>query len=79
MNARLHDLIVEAEAKLGPEAQERLAEIVEAFVVSWSTDVEFTPEEWRSCGSARRSPSRRPIRPRSRPSSGGVADLACLG
>ena len=45
MNARLHDLIVEAEAKLGPEAQERLAEIVESFVVTWTSDVEFTPEE----------------------------------
>ncbi len=45
MNARLHELIVEAEAKLGPEAQERLAEIVETFVVTWSTELEFTPEE----------------------------------
>jgi hypothetical protein len=45
MNARLHDLIVEAEAKRGPEAQERLAEIVESFVASWSTEPEFTPEE----------------------------------
>jgi hypothetical protein len=45
MNARLHELIVEAEAKLGPEAQERLAEIVEIFVVTWSTELEFTPEE----------------------------------
>jgi hypothetical protein len=45
MNARLHDLIVEAEAKLGPEAQERLAEIIETFVVTWSTELEFTPEE----------------------------------
>jgi hypothetical protein len=45
MNARLHDLIVEAEAKLAPEAQERLAEIVETFVVTWTADGEFTPEE----------------------------------
>ena len=45
MNARLHHLIVEAEAKLGPEAQERLAEVVETFVATWSTDGEFTPEE----------------------------------
>lgn len=45
MNARLKDLIIEAEAKLGPEAQARLAEIVEHFVVSWSDDLDFTPEE----------------------------------
>lgn len=45
MNARLQELIVEAEARLAPEAQARLAEIVETFVVSWSTEVEFTPEE----------------------------------
>jgi hypothetical protein len=45
MNARLKDLIVEAEAKLGPEAQERLAEIVEHFVASWTADLDFTPEE----------------------------------
>ena len=45
MNARLHDLIVEAEAKLGPEAQERLAEMVESFVVSWTAEADFTPEE----------------------------------
>lgn len=45
MNARLHDLIVEAEAKLGPEEQARLTEIVEAFIVSRTTDLGFTPEE----------------------------------
>lgn len=55
MNARLHHLIVEAEAKLGAEAQERLAEVVETFVATWSTvgelpggelpGGEFTPEE----------------------------------
>ncbi len=45
MNARLHELIVEADAKLGPEGQERLAEIVESFVVSWTAEVDFTPEE----------------------------------
>lgn len=60
MNARLHHLIVEAEAKLGAEAQERLAEVVETFVATWSTVAElpggelpggefpggeFTPEE----------------------------------
>lgn len=45
MNARLHDLIVEAEAKLAPEEQERLAEIVETFVVSRTTEPDFTPEE----------------------------------
>ena len=45
MNARLHELIVEAEARLGPQAQARRAEIVETFVVSWSTEPEFTPEE----------------------------------
>ena len=45
MNARLHDLIVEAEAKLRPEEQEQLAEMVETFVVSWTTEMEFTPEE----------------------------------
>ncbi len=46
MNARLHDLIVEAEAKLGAEAQERLAEVVETFVATWSTDGEFTGGEF---------------------------------
>lgn len=45
MNARLHNLIVEAEAKLGPEEQERLAEIVETFVVSRTEKLDFTPEE----------------------------------
>jgi hypothetical protein len=45
MNARLKDLMVEAEAKLGPEAQERLAEIVEGFVANWTADLDFTPEE----------------------------------
>jgi hypothetical protein len=45
MNARLHDLIVEAEAKLEPEAQARLTEIVENFIVSWTTALDFTPEE----------------------------------
>ena len=45
MNARLHDLIVEAEARLGPEAQERLAQILETFVVSWATELDFTPGE----------------------------------
>jgi hypothetical protein len=45
MKARLKDLIVEAEAKLGPEAQERLAEVVEAFVASWSEEIAFTREE----------------------------------
>jgi hypothetical protein len=45
MNARLKDAIGEAEAKLGPEAQERLAEIVESFVLSWAGKVDFTPEE----------------------------------
>ena len=45
MNARLNDLIIEAEAKLGPEAQERLAEIVESFIVSWTAELDFTPEE----------------------------------
>jgi hypothetical protein len=45
MNERLQDLIVEAEAKLGPEGRERLAEIVEHFVVSWTAELDFTPEE----------------------------------
>ena len=41
MNARLHDLIVEAEAKLAPEAQERLAEIVaEPFAAADPAEVE---------------------------------------
>ena len=45
MNARLQNLIVEAEARLGPEEQDRLADIVEHFVVSRTTEVAFTPEE----------------------------------
>lgn len=45
MNARLHRLIVEAEAKLGPAEQERLAEIVETFVATWTEEPGFTPEE----------------------------------
>lgn len=45
MNARLHDLIVEAEAKLAPEERELLAEIVETFVANRTTALEFTPEE----------------------------------
>ena len=45
MNARLKDVIGEAEARLGPEAQERLAEIVESFVASWAAELDFTAEE----------------------------------
>lgn len=45
MNLRLKTLIVEAEAKLGPEAQERLADMVEAFVANRTVELEFTPEE----------------------------------
>ena len=41
--ARLQDLTVEAEAKLGPEAQERLAEVVD-FVASGTAEPDFTPE-----------------------------------
>ena len=77
MNARLHDLIVEAEAKLGPEAQERLAEIVESFVVSWTHGTGVHARgDGRGCARSTPSRSRRPIRPRSRRCSGGVADLA---
>lgn len=36
---------MEAEAKLGPEEQDRLADIVEHFVASRTTEVVFTPEE----------------------------------
>lgn len=45
MNARLHHLIVEAEARLRPEEQERLADIVEAFVASRAAEEDFMPEE----------------------------------
>lgn len=45
MNARLQELVIEAEAKLGPEGRERLTEIVEHFVASWTADPGFTPEE----------------------------------
>jgi hypothetical protein len=45
MNARLQDLIVEAEARLEPEAQERLAEVVESFIANWTAEFDFTPEE----------------------------------
>ena len=45
MNARLHDLIAEAEAKLGPEARGRPAKIVGSFVVNRAEEVESTPEE----------------------------------
>lgn len=45
MNARLQDLIVEAEARLGPEAQERLAAVVESFMATWAEPADFTPEE----------------------------------
>jgi hypothetical protein len=45
MNARLKHLIVEAEARLDPEDQERLADMVEAYVASRDRAVTFTPEE----------------------------------
>ena len=64
MNARLQNLIVEAEARLGPEEQDRLADIVEHFVVSRTTEVTFTPEEMAGCAGSTRSRSRRPTRAR---------------
>jgi hypothetical protein len=45
MNARLHELIAETEAKLGPEEQAGLTEIVEAYILSRTTAPGFTPEE----------------------------------
>lgn len=45
MNARLQDLIVEAGARLGPEAQERLVEVLESFVATWAEPPDFTPDE----------------------------------
>ena len=45
MNQRLHSLLAEAEAQLAPEDQERLAEMLEAFVANNATLPDFTPEE----------------------------------
>ncbi len=45
MNVRLQHLIVDAEAQLQPEEQERLADIVEAFVASREAGNDLTPEE----------------------------------
>ena len=45
MKARFASLIVAAGATLGPQGRERLAEVVEAFVASWSAAVAVTPGE----------------------------------
>lgn len=45
MNARLHDLIAGAEAKLGPEEQAGLTEIVAAYILSRTAGGGFTAEE----------------------------------
>ena len=45
MNIRLKNLLTEAEARLDPEAQERLGDLVEAFVSTWEEDADFSPEE----------------------------------
>lgn len=45
MNARLQDLIGEAEAKLGLEAQARLAEVLEGFIDNWTAEGDFTSAE----------------------------------
>lgn len=45
MNARRPHLIAEAEARLRPDGQERLADIVQAFVANREADNNFTPEE----------------------------------
>ena len=45
MNTRLKDVIGEAEARLAPEAQERLVEIIESFVASWGAGGSFSAEE----------------------------------
>ncbi|HRO13436.1 MAG TPA: hypothetical protein PK452_18075 [Amaricoccus sp.] len=45
MNARLKDVMGEAETKLAPEAQERLVEIIESFVASWGTGGNFSADE----------------------------------
>lgn len=45
MNARLKNLLDEAEAKLNPVAQNRLSDLVEAFVATWDDSSDFTAEE----------------------------------
>ncbi len=45
MNARLHSLILDAETHLDAPDQDRLAELVEAFVTTHQDPAPFTPEE----------------------------------
>ena len=45
MNARLKNLLNEAEANLNPMAQDHLGDIVEAFVATWHGSADFTAEE----------------------------------
>jgi hypothetical protein len=45
MNARLQSLILDAETHLAAPDQERLAELVEAFVTTHQDPAPFTPEE----------------------------------
>ena len=47
MNARLHNLIAEAESRLAVGDQERLAALVEAFVTTHAAPDDFSPEERR--------------------------------
>jgi hypothetical protein len=45
MNARLHTLLTDAEARLAPEDQDALADLIEAFVENRDDDPHFTAEE----------------------------------
>ncbi len=45
MNARLKNLLSEAEARLDPVAQDHLGDMVEAFVSTWNGPADFTDEE----------------------------------
>ena len=45
MNVRLKTLLSEAEARLDPAAQDRLGDVVEAFVSTWAEADPFTSEE----------------------------------
>lgn len=45
MNARLHTLILDAETNLDLPDQERLAQLVEAFVTTHQDPTPFSPEE----------------------------------
>lgn len=45
MNIRLLDLLLDAEARLAPLDQERLAALVEAFVVTHEGQTDFSFEE----------------------------------